>query len=108
MEDCHHVLAVEPDNAQAHGVLGRVLQCEGQFEEAIVACTRAIELGDENAPVYLSRAISYAYTNQFTFINLGFEYGKRGNNTNLLRENMFRITVGFTLSDLWFIKKKYN
>ncbi len=48
------------------------------------------------------------YTNQFTFINLGFEYGKRGNNTNLLRENMFRITVGFTLSDLWFIKKKYN
>jgi hypothetical protein len=48
------------------------------------------------------------YTNQFTFINLGLEYGKRGNNTNLLRENMFRITVGFTLSDLWFIKKKYN
>ena len=48
------------------------------------------------------------YTNQFTYINLGFEYGKRGNNTNLLRENMFRISVGFTLSDLWFIKKKYN
>ena len=48
------------------------------------------------------------YTNQFTFVNIGLEYGKRGNNTNLLRENMFRITVGFTLSDLWFIKKKYN
>jgi hypothetical protein len=48
------------------------------------------------------------YTNQFTYVNLGFEYGKRGNNTNLLRENMFRISVGFTLSDLWFIKKKYN
>ncbi len=48
------------------------------------------------------------YTNQYTYINLGFEYGKRGSNANLLRENMFRITVGFTLSDLWFIKKKYN
>ncbi|HTE13364.1 MAG TPA: hypothetical protein VK645_20435, partial [Chitinophagaceae bacterium] len=48
------------------------------------------------------------YTNQFTYINLGFEYGKRGNNTNLLRENLFRISIGFTLSDLWFIKKKYN
>ncbi|MEO5639248.1 MAG: hypothetical protein ABIR15_19100 [Chitinophagaceae bacterium] len=48
------------------------------------------------------------YTNQYTYINVGFEYGKRGNNTNLLRESMFRISIGFTLSDLWFIKKKYN
>ena len=50
----------------AYGVLGRVLQCEGQFEEAITACTRAIELGDEHAPVYLARAISYASTDQPT------------------------------------------
>ncbi|HTL10102.1 MAG TPA: hypothetical protein VL307_17630 [Chitinophagaceae bacterium] len=48
------------------------------------------------------------YTNQFSYMNVGFEYGRRGNNNNLLRESMFRITVGFTLSDLWFIKKKYN
>ncbi|MDX1929648.1 MAG: tetratricopeptide repeat protein, partial [Pirellulaceae bacterium] len=66
MEDCHHVLAIEPNHAQAHGVLGRILQCEGQFEEAIEACTRAIELGDEQAQVYLARAISYANTNQPT------------------------------------------
>jgi hypothetical protein len=49
-----------------------------------------------------------AYTNQATFINLGLEYGKRGNNSNLLQENLFRISLGFTLSDLWFLKKKYN
>jgi tetratricopeptide (TPR) repeat protein len=64
MEDCRRVLTVEPDNAQAHGVLGRVMQCEGQFEEAIVACTRAIELGDEHTLVYLARAISYASTDR--------------------------------------------
>lgn len=47
------------------------------------------------------------YTNQYTSINFGLEYGKRGNNDNLLNENTFRVSLGLTLSDLWFIKKKY-
>jgi hypothetical protein len=46
--------------------------------------------------------------NQFTYINLAFEYIKRGNNDNLLKENMFRVSLGFSLSDLWFIKRKYE
>ncbi len=66
MEDCDHVLAVEPDHAMAQGTRGRILQCEGRFEEAIVACSRAIELGHEHAAVYLARAISYASTDQLT------------------------------------------
>lgn len=48
------------------------------------------------------------YTNQFTSINLGLEYGRRGNNDNVLAENLFRVSLGFTLSDLWFVKRKYN
>lgn len=48
------------------------------------------------------------YTNQYTSINLGLEYGKRGNTSNILTENIFRITLGLTLSDLWFVKKKYD
>ena len=48
------------------------------------------------------------YTNQFSFINLAFEYGKRGNKDNLISESLFRVAAGFTLSDLWFIKRKYN
>ncbi len=46
--------------------------------------------------------------NQYTLINLGFEYIKRGNNDNLLRENLFRLSVGMSLSDLWFIKRRYD
>jgi hypothetical protein len=46
--------------------------------------------------------------NQFSMLNLSFEYTKRGNNDNLLKENIFRISAGFSLSDLWFIKKKYD
>ncbi len=46
--------------------------------------------------------------NQFTLINLGLEFSKRGNTKNLLKESMFRFSLGFSLSDLWFGKKKYD
>lgn len=53
-------------------------------------------------------AISRQAPNQYTLINMGIEYSKRGNNNNLLKENMFRFSLGFSLSDLWFGKKKYD
>ena len=46
--------------------------------------------------------------NQYTLINIGLQYIKRGNNKNLLSESMFRFSLGFSLSDLWFIKRKYD
>lgn len=45
---------------------------------------------------------------QFTIINLALEYEQRGNNKNLLKENLFRISIGLNLSDLWFNKRKYE
>lgn len=45
---------------------------------------------------------------QATMINLAFEFIKRGNNQNLLKENLFRLSVGFSLSDFWFIRKQYE
>ena len=55
-------------------------------------------------PVALSRQAP----NQATFINLAFEMVKRGNDKNLLKENLFRFSLGFSLSDIWFIKRKYE
>ncbi|HEX2607283.1 MAG TPA: hypothetical protein VHK91_07890 [Flavisolibacter sp.] len=46
--------------------------------------------------------------NQFSTFNLAFEYGKRGNNDNRLKENLFRLSVGFSFTDLWFTKRKYD
>jgi hypothetical protein len=43
-----------------------------------------------------------------TIINLGFEYMKRGNDNNLLKENLFRLSLGLNLTDLWFGKQKYE
>jgi len=44
---------------------------------------------------------------QFTTINIALEYIKRGNNSNIVKENLFRVSVGLNLSDLWFGKRKY-
>jgi hypothetical protein len=49
-----------------------------------------------------------AYTNQYSMINLGVEFGQRGNKENLVRENFFRLSVGLSLSDIWFVKRKYE
>ena len=49
-----------------------------------------------------------AYTNQFSVINISMEYGQRGNKNNLIRENQFRLAVGLSLSDIWFLKRKYD
>jgi hypothetical protein len=48
------------------------------------------------------------YSNQYSMINLGFEVAHRGNNETVLKENVYRISLGFTLSDKWFIKRKYE
>ncbi|WP_339887559.1 hypothetical protein [uncultured Flavobacterium sp.] len=46
---------------------------------------------------------------RFSNINLGFEYGKKGTiYNNLIEENYFNISVGLSLNDLWFEKRKYD
>ncbi|MBC7874197.1 MAG: hypothetical protein H7Y01_09390 [Ferruginibacter sp.] len=55
-------------------------------------------------PVALSRQAP----NQVTLVNVAFEYGQRGNDDNLLKESTFRFSLGFSLSDFWFIKRKYD
>ncbi len=51
---------------------------------------------------------SYAEYNRNNIVNLAFEFGQRGNRQSLLRENYFRFAVGFSMSDIWFIKRKYD
>ena len=48
------------------------------------------------------------YDNQYSFMNLGFEYGNRGNSNNVIKENIFRVSLGFSLSDVWFRRQKYQ
>lgn len=45
---------------------------------------------------------------QYSVINLAFEYSKRGNDQNRIREDLFRVSVGLNFTDLWFGKRKYD
>lgn len=42
-------------------------------------------------------------------INLGFEFGKKGTAANnLIEENYFNVSVGLSLNDIWFKKRKID
>ena len=48
-------------------------------------------------------------TGSFSNVNLGFELGKKGTtNANLIQENYANFSVGFSLNDKWFEKRKFN
>jgi len=47
--------------------------------------------------------------NNFSNLNLGFELGRRGTtDAGLIEENYFKVNVGLSLNDKWFIKRKIN
>ena len=48
------------------------------------------------------------YDHQYSIMNFTFEYLNRGNNSNNLTENMYKVSLGFSLSDIWFIRQKYQ
>jgi hypothetical protein len=49
-----------------------------------------------------------AYDNQFTYLNTAFQFGKRGSAVNNITETYFQFSLGMSLSDLWFVKRKYD
>jgi len=48
------------------------------------------------------------YETQKSLMNVAIEYGNRGNKNNNIRENILHISVGFSLSDIWFRRYKYQ
>jgi hypothetical protein len=49
-----------------------------------------------------------SFDNQYTIINTTLEIGNRGNKKNNITEGFFRFSLGLNLSDVWFIKRKYE
>ncbi|MEO7766387.1 MAG: hypothetical protein ABIS01_03135 [Ferruginibacter sp.] len=48
------------------------------------------------------------YETQSSMLNAAIEFGTRGNKNTNLRESTLRVSVGFSLSDLWFLRQKYQ
>jgi hypothetical protein len=99
---------------------GQIIPKAGRNYLSYVAYRAGFQYGkdyikiDQDLPVWsFSAGASFpmrkaAYTNQFSMINLGFELGQRGNKDNFVRENFFRLSIGLSLSDIWFVKRKYD
>ena len=49
------------------------------------------------------------YETQNSVLNVGFEYGNRGNKNNMIKENLYKISFGFSMNDnLWLRRFKYQ
>ena len=49
-----------------------------------------------------------SYDYQFTLLNLALQIGRRGGGSSNFKENFVQFTVGYSLSDVWFNKRKYD
>jgi len=49
-----------------------------------------------------------SYDYQFSVLNLALQFGQRGSSMNNYQESYFQITAGYSLSDIWFNKRKYD
>ncbi len=57
----------------------------------------------------VTAGIGFPVAGLLSNINFGFEYGKRGTKAaGLVEENYMTFTIGLSLSDRWFIKRKYD
>jgi hypothetical protein len=64
--------------------------------------------GGISLPIANLKDASRRFRTQYSIVNISAEYIKRGNSDNPISENQFRVSFGFTLSDLWFAKRKYE
>lgn len=48
------------------------------------------------------------YETQYTVVQAAVQFGRRGSSVNNITENYTQLTLGFSLSDMWFIKRKYD
>lgn len=57
----------------------------------------------------LTLGLGLPITGSFSNINIGFEVGKRGTTSSgLIQDNYANISVGLSLNDKWFEKRKFN
>jgi hypothetical protein len=57
----------------------------------------------------MSFGLGLPLSGNFSNINVGFEFGKRGTaSLGLIQENYANLTIGLSFNDRWFVKRLYN
>jgi long-subunit fatty acid transport protein len=85
--------------------LGRVVYRAGlRYEET------GLHLNNQSIDEFgMSFGIGLPVGAQFSNLNLGIEYGQRGTtDSGLIQENFFKISIGLSLNDKWFERRRFN
>lgn len=49
-----------------------------------------------------------SYSDQFTVLNTALQFGKRGSGVNNITESYVQFSLGISMSDIWFVKRRYD
>jgi hypothetical protein len=101
-----------PKNNSITSYWQRVIYRAGlRFENTGIAVRTTVGSGDFT-PIDdfgISFGLGLPVGNQLSQINLGFEYGSRGNNNDgLVKENYYNLRLSLNLVDKWFKKNRIN
>jgi len=97
-----------PDYTSYNGYLKRITYRAGVRMENTGMIVNNEEINNFGITFGLGLPLSSA-AGGFSNINLGFEIGKRGTTEMMLiEENYFKINIGLSLNDKWFLKRKIN
>lgn len=69
-----------------------------------------LQIGSQTLPYYgITAGMSFPFRRSFSQLHIALDAGQLGTTQNgLMKQNYFRFTVGLSLNDLWFIKRKYD
>jgi len=93
-----------PDINAIKGYLNRTIFRLGVYYSESTFSANSEKLNDMGATLGLALPVG-----RLSFLNLAFAVGKRGTKeTNIIEENYFRINLGVTLNDRWFVRRKFD
>lgn len=99
-----------PDINSSKNYFKRITYRAGYFtgKDYIIAAGKQLPIWGVTIGAALPLRRWNMYSNQFTTINTALEIGNRGDNESPLKERFIRFSIGLSLSDIWFIKTKYD
>ena len=103
-------LSFSPDPASGRSAWGNVVYRLGFFtgKDYVNADGNGLKMYGASLGTGIPIRKWNSYNNQFAIVNTSFQFGKRGTAVNNITEGFFRLSFGLSLSDIWFIKRRYD
>lgn len=98
-----------PNYAALSGILNRITYRTGLRYDETGLVVNGREINNFGITFGFGVPIVGTGTDRFSNLNVGFELGRRGTRADgLLEESYLNISIGLSLNDRWFVKRKIN